>query len=522
MAILNTLLVNGDGTLLRQWTAGQDFANIDEGIASADGLAVGSNDNLTTSIFTSFSLSNVNADFGNINTLSFRVRYRVIGAQTNTRNLKIRIETQNTHPDVPTLLAAADSSSTTQVVANGITNTAFQNSAVIAFTYVNTAASKVEWDDAIVILELQIVKNMGGDTNGVQVDTLEITGTYTAATVALNLPADIASFTLTNQSAVLRANRRIPADVSSYAFTGSIVNITKGKRVEISEGIFTLTGINAALTKTNLHRLTADIANYTHTGSTISISVARRIPITISSYSFTGQTSSLEFGRRLVGTIQSYTHTGQSAITKVTRQLPITISSYFFTGTNATLRGARKIICDQGGYTFTGQSADLTLPTDELILSADITSYSFTGQTAGLRVFRKLPVTEGSISITSINTSLPLGRRVSCAQSSVLLSGQNATLTHGLDIDPVLTADIGSVVLTGQSVQFILGKTLVAAHGELSLTGSEISYGRTYILAAGLQSYIISSSGALVTRPGDLIKNKRRFVGNFQDIKHRR
>lgn len=181
MATLNTLLVNADGPTIRLWTAGQDFATIDEGIASADGLAIGSDENVNTTISTTFRLSSVNADFGNMDALSFQVRYRVLGAQTNNRTLRIRIATEANDPGtgVPKPLAGLNSSFGAQVVASNITNTTFQNSAVTAFTFVDTAASKAEWDDAIVHLELTVAKNMGGDTNGIRVDTLQITGTYT-------------------------------------------------------------------------------------------------------------------------------------------------------------------------------------------------------------------------------------------------------------------------------------------------------------------------------------------------------
>jgi hypothetical protein len=176
MATLTTILVNADATAPRNWTT-QGFAAIDEGIASADGTAIGDNSNSTTTLDTSFLLTDVDTDLGNVDTLSWQVRYRVIGAQTNTRGLSIRIVRDSDGA----VLAANDAGGTFQTVASPITVTTFTNSAVVAFNYVNTAASKADWNGARVEIRLSITKSMAGDTNGVQVDTLQFTGTYTIA-----------------------------------------------------------------------------------------------------------------------------------------------------------------------------------------------------------------------------------------------------------------------------------------------------------------------------------------------------
>lgn len=177
MATLNTLLVNGDSVNgPRNWTT-QDFANIDEGISAADAaeIAENSNNTGTSNQDTAFLLSNTNSDLGNVDTLSYQIRYRVGGAQTNSRSLSIRIVKESDG----TVLAAANSAGDFQTVATEITTTTFVNSSVVAFTYVNTGASKADWDDARVSIRCTSVRSMGGDTNGLRVDTLQFTGTYT-------------------------------------------------------------------------------------------------------------------------------------------------------------------------------------------------------------------------------------------------------------------------------------------------------------------------------------------------------
>lgn len=229
MATLNTLLVNGNGAL-HQWSGTQAFGDIDEGISSADGVEIADNTNSNSTLDTTYLLSSVNANFLSMDGLSWQVRYRVAGAQTNNRSLSIRIITVSEG----IVLAAANSGGNFQTVANNITNTTLTNSAVTAFTYVNTSATKAQWDDARVELRLVIVRNMGGDTNGIRVDTLEFTGTYTADTNT-NMPADSGSFSLTGSSAALVQDYTgptvvlgTPADASSnpdttpsFTFTGT-------------------------------------------------------------------------------------------------------------------------------------------------------------------------------------------------------------------------------------------------------------------------------------------------------------
>lgn len=176
MPTLTTLLVNGNSVNgPRNWSS-QDFATIDEAIASADGSSIGSTANATGDLDTSFLLSAVDSDFGSMSALSWRVRYRVAGAQTNTRSLAIRLVRESDG----TVLAAATSGGAFATVASAITATTFQTSSVTAFAYVNTTAGKAAWDDARVEFRESTTRNKGGDTNGVQVDTVEITGTYVA------------------------------------------------------------------------------------------------------------------------------------------------------------------------------------------------------------------------------------------------------------------------------------------------------------------------------------------------------
>lgn len=185
MATLSTLLVNGDSVNgPRNWlSTDQDAVDIDEGIASADALYA-RGVNKTTNNDTSFLLSATNSDLSNVDTLSFRIRYFRRSDTDDTVGLNIRIVTEATG----SVLAAADSGGTFQTAVaagrDGATSIPgagdFITGSVTAFTYVNTAATKSNWDDARIELRQIYNSIMGADTSAIfYVDTLEITGTYT-------------------------------------------------------------------------------------------------------------------------------------------------------------------------------------------------------------------------------------------------------------------------------------------------------------------------------------------------------
>lgn len=124
-------------------------------------------------------LDNVDADFGNMNTLTWLVQARTSGAGTNDiYQLLIRIV------NGATILAAANSGGTFQEVdadvrvSAGTTDT---NYGPTGFTYVNTSANKTTWDGASVELQQVYTKTAGFDVIHIEVDIVTFDGTYTIA-----------------------------------------------------------------------------------------------------------------------------------------------------------------------------------------------------------------------------------------------------------------------------------------------------------------------------------------------------
>jgi hypothetical protein len=148
--------------------------------------------NTTGSYGESFALADMPADFGNATSISHSVRYAWSATPTATTwdTLAIRIVSS----DGSVILAAADSGGAYATVASSITTTTPTTSAATGFAYVNTAATKAQWDGALVQIGIARTRSKGGGSEGQRVYEAFITGAYTVAsndvtaTGALTLP----------------------------------------------------------------------------------------------------------------------------------------------------------------------------------------------------------------------------------------------------------------------------------------------------------------------------------------------
>jgi hypothetical protein len=114
--------------------------------------------------------------FVSMTTLSVRIRYGWAGAFSNRtwNSLSARIMSG------ATVLAAANSGGAFETVASTITNTSPANSSVVAFTHVNTTATKATWDAAVVEMRISTTRSGGGSSVARRAYALEVTGTYSA------------------------------------------------------------------------------------------------------------------------------------------------------------------------------------------------------------------------------------------------------------------------------------------------------------------------------------------------------
>ena len=128
-------------------------------------------------------LDNTAFNFQSMDTLSWQVEYRLSGVwDTDVYDLDIRIM------NGATVLAADDAGGTFVRVATDVRNNPTDTtSAVTAFAYVNTSASKTLWDGANIELQQTHTQVKGADGLAIEVDYVALTGTFSPKVVQVVL-----------------------------------------------------------------------------------------------------------------------------------------------------------------------------------------------------------------------------------------------------------------------------------------------------------------------------------------------
>jgi len=177
MADIGTLLIDGAGTT-QVWLT-NDYTDIDEGITGADGAYIAALNRVQGTYDSMYTFGNTPADTSNVDTLFYNIRWRTNSTRSDDLNeLSLRIV------NGATVLAATDGAGNFQVAVTNGSSTSFANTGAVEFSYVNTGASKSTWDGAEVEIRADYTKTSGWDDAEFWVDTLEFTGTYTAAAAA--------------------------------------------------------------------------------------------------------------------------------------------------------------------------------------------------------------------------------------------------------------------------------------------------------------------------------------------------
>jgi len=119
-------------------------------------------------------------EFDSMDTLSWTAVYRVdpVNYADDVYGLEVRILTS----DQLTVLAGASSTlaSSWTTIDSTVNNTTDATAGPTSFAYVNTTATKAQWDEAWVELRQTYTKTRGGDAANIEVNYVAFTGTFTA------------------------------------------------------------------------------------------------------------------------------------------------------------------------------------------------------------------------------------------------------------------------------------------------------------------------------------------------------
>lgn len=168
-ATLNTLVPTAwSSTTGTAWTT-TTATNADELVASYDSTYIVAGANSTSTIF--YDITDMNADFSVMATLYYQFRYGITPVAGDTEVLSVQVFKS----DKTTALT-----NKMQVVTTTAT-IAQTSSSVVAFTGVDTAATKADWDAAYLAIYTAHNANKGSDGSVWSIDAVNLTGTYTPA-----------------------------------------------------------------------------------------------------------------------------------------------------------------------------------------------------------------------------------------------------------------------------------------------------------------------------------------------------
>jgi hypothetical protein len=150
------------------------FDQVDEGIAAPDNTGIAHAYAFTGGAYT-LAASPGDLNNGSVTSATFQLRHRQSGRSDDTMTWGARLETS-----AGVILAAADSGGTYQNVgADNPYRTIYGNNAAVSFGYINTGATKTQWDDARVSWSLVKSALKGTDSITWYYDTFDISLTYT-------------------------------------------------------------------------------------------------------------------------------------------------------------------------------------------------------------------------------------------------------------------------------------------------------------------------------------------------------
>lgn len=271
-----------------------------------------------------------------------------------------------------------------------------------------------------------------------------------AGGTAYTLTAAQGTFSLSGQSATLRADRKLSAASGAFALSGNAAALRYGYKLTASAGSFALSGKAANFKRT--YALAASSGSFVLSGKNAGLAFGHKLPAATGAFSLSGQTAALRFGHNLVAGAGSFGLTGQSATLRVGRKITAGTGAFTLTGNSANLvyspvGTSYTLTASAGSFALSGQSASLRIARKLVAASG---SYGLTGQAAGLRAARKLTAASGTFVVSGQTASLRAARRLNALKGSFPLVGIDAALIKSGGISYTLTAEPGSYYLSGQ------------------------------------------------------------------------
>ena len=398
-------------------------------------------------------LDNMDADFGNMDTLSWKVEYLQVGRDDDTVGLDVRIM------NGATVLAAADAGGTWVVVDADVTNTTDVTAGPTAFVYVNTAASKTEWDGASVELRQNWSKSKGGDGVHIEVDFAEFTGTYTVVAASQTVVVGIAAET--DSSLPVAPVKPIVQTVGVVVETDTASTITPYKPIVQAVGV--AAELDTALSITPVKPITILVGLAAELNSALSFTAVKPIV-------------------QAVGIVEE-TDTAPAITPAISGGQTVIISLAVEVNTALVVAAVKPIIQIVGISSETDAALAIE-PVKPIVIPVGIATETSTALTVTVTIVRTV--------VVGIAVEVDTAFTITPALPAFIPIGIATSLDTALPITPFVLNPI--VVLLGIAIEVNIALAVIALLEEEETTTEQRGYRRSYSSETGKRSYTTSAS----------------------------
>jgi hypothetical protein len=279
------------------------------------------------------------------------------------------------------------------------------------------------------------------------------------APAGYTLTAASASFSVTGNTAALKADRKLAATQATFALTGNATGLKVGRKLAAATQTYAVTGNAAGLTAQR--KLSAVVATYALTGIDAALTyspLAKTLTANVGSFVLTGNAAALRTDRRLLAVTGSYALTAQAASLIAARRLAVQAGSYAMTGYAAALKADRRLTVTPASYALTGIDVGLS-KSSERTLIATTTAFALTGIAASLKADRRLLAESRQIVLTGYSVGMARGYTLAANSATYALSGQAVAFRR----DPRMAAAQSSYALTGYDVTMTYSPSVIYA-----------------------------------------------------------
>jgi hypothetical protein len=257
------------------------------------------------------------------------------------------------------------------------------------------------------------------------------------------------------------------------------------------------------------YTLTADSGTFTLTGQDAALRSTRTISAAQGSYTLSGQDTGLLAARRLALTQASYTLSGQAAtLTRGGLTIQAAVGRYWLTHPSVVrLENGDPLQLEDGSFVLDENVPDVTFTVQRRMTAAQAT-YTLAGQDATLRRGWRMTASHGAYTLAGQVALLRRGWTLTAVQATYTLAGQDAALRSTLR----LAAEQGSYTLAGQSANLLTARLLTATQASYALTGQDAGLLRGYPLVAEVGTFALSGQDAALRATRRLVAAQATFA----------